>query len=133
MSDTSLCPAVAGYVDAYHRSDAERLVSLFGEDGSVSFGGPGVFVGHEQITVVHERIGTFHFEIEAVFDSGDSVQICEGNMFAIRDEERMVEVPVAFVAIAECSSPLRNRFRSLRFYYDGRRVAEAVEKAGLDT
>ena len=67
MSDTSLCPAVAGYVDAYHRSDAERLVSLFGEDGSVSFGGPGVFVGHEQITVVHERIGTFHFEIEAVF------------------------------------------------------------------
>ena len=132
MSDAVLCSAFAAYIEAYHRADRKALVSLFDVQGSVSFAGPDVFRGHEQIEVVHERIGTFQFEVEAAFDAGDSTQFVEGSMFAIRDGERVREVPVPFSAIAECTGPLRDQFRSLRFYYDGRRVVEAVEIARLD-
>ena len=116
MSDVAVCPAFTRYVEAYHEGDVETLVGLFTETGNVSFGGPSNFSGHEQISVVHERIGTFRFEIERVF------KITESGQF-----------PVPFAVIAECATSNLDQFRSLRFYYDGRRVAEAVEKAELDS
>lgn len=133
MSDVVLCPAFTRYVEAYHEGDVETLVGLFTETGNVSFGGPSNFSGHKQISVVHERIGTFRFEIERVFKITESGQLIEGSMFPLRDGQVMQEFPVPFAVIAECTTSNLDQFRSLRFYYDGRRVAEAVEKAELDS
>ena len=91
------------------------------------------FSGHKQISVVHERIGTFRFEIERVFKITESGQLIEGSMCPLRDGQIMQEFPVPFAVIAECTTSNLDQFRSLRFYYDGRRVAEAVEKAELDS
>ena len=133
MSDLAVCPAFTRYVDAYHEGDVETLVDLFSETGNVSFGGPSSFSGHEQISVVHERIGTFRFEIERVFKVSESGQLIEGSMFPLRDGQVIQEFSVPFAVIAECTTSNLEQFSSLRFYYDGRRVAEAVEKAELDS
>ena len=91
------------------------------------------FSGHKQISLVHERIGAFLFEIEKVFKVSESSQLIEGRMFPLRYGQVMQEFPVPFAVIAECTTSNLEQFRSLRFYYDGRRVAEAAEKAELDS
>jgi hypothetical protein len=126
MPNDTLAPAIGTYVEAYHAGDRDALTGAFADDASVSFGRPPASQGKAAIRAAHERIGTFHFTIDRVFDVSPDVQIVEGRMFALHNGAEVTDVPVDFVAIAELIDD-RRRFQSLRFYYDGGRVRQAVE------
>lgn len=125
-----LLPALARYFEAYAGGDLDGLMEAFAPEPEVNFGTPEPIRGAAAVRAAHERIGTFRFDARQVFGDGDPVQVVEGVMHALRDGTEVREAPVPFAALAQPGAA--GALRSLRFYYDGRRVAAAVEAAGLD-
>jgi hypothetical protein len=116
---------IATYVEAYHAGDREKIGSVFTDDAVVTFNNMAPQVGLQAIKDSHVQAGRFRYEIDRSYSIGN-VGVYEGQMYGVKNGEKVDSVPIAFGWVVEFSDD-GQKIKDWRKYYDGNRVRMAME------
>ena len=82
-------------------------------------------VGIQAIKDSHVQAGRFRYVVDRSYSIGN-VAVVEGQMYGVKDGQKVESVPIAFGWVAELTDD-GQKIKDWRKYYDGKRVAMAME------